>query len=202
MTQQRMTTLPIKKNLQKVESEIRRLLADRGLQISSPDIAALLEYLSPSSSKTILSYALDILRPFNAGLGLRFARLSDTQVEIVIPERSKNLLDDGQLNESVVTAAAGEAVRNLWFRHAPIGNLVISTLELTFKKHQPIKGDCRLRMELSESAREKVLAQLRHQQRAESESELSLFDDKDQKVAELVVRIGLKWTPALNSSKD
>jgi hypothetical protein len=202
MTQQRMTSFPIRKNLQKVEGEIRRLLADRGLQISSPDLVALIEYLSPSSSKAILSYALDIIRPFNAGLGLRFARLSDTQIEIVIPARSKNLLEHGQINESVMTAAASEAARALWYRHAPLGHLEIDVTEMVFKKHHSIKGTCRLRMELPEPAREKVLAQLRKQRHAESESEMSVFDEKDQKVAELTVKIGLKWTPALNSSKD
>ena len=202
MTQQRMTSFPIRKNLQKVEGEIRKLLATRGLQISSPDLAALIEYLSPSSSKTLLSYALDFVRPFNAGLGLRFARISDTQVEIVIPKRSKNTLEDGQINEAVITAAAAEAVRMLWLRHAPLGNFELSTLEMSLKKHHPVKGSCRLRMELPESAREKVLAQLRTRRHAESENELSLFDDKDQKVAELTVKIGLKWTPALKSSKD
>ena len=202
MTQQRMPSFPIKKNLQKVEGEIRRLLASRGLQISSPDLAALIEYLSPSSSKTLLSYALDFIRPFNAGIGLRFARLSDTQVEIVIPKRGKNILEDGQINEAVITAAAGEAIRILWLRHAPLGNLEISTLEMSLKKHHPVKGSCRVRMELQEAIREKVLAQLRNHRHAENESELSVFDEKDQKVVELTVKIELKWTPALKSSKE
>lgn len=200
MTQQRMTTL-ISMGA-KVPITIRKILEERGLKLSSSDLAALIEQLSPNGSKKILSYALDIMRPYVAGLGLRIVRLSDTQVEIVIPARTRNLLEDQQVSEAVLIAAGTEAVRHIWARHAPVGHLKIDIQEMNFKKLHEIKGPCRVRMELSEAVREKALAQLRSRRHSENESLLSIFDEKDQKIAELAVKVELKWTPVLNSTKD
>ncbi len=215
MSEQRMTTLISKapflpsalknlaqKNLAKAETEIRRWLQDRGLPISPADLAALIENVSPAASQGVLSYALDFIRPLALGMGLKIARLSDTQVEVSIPFRLKNQTENHEMDESVCTVAAIEAARNLWRRHAPMGNLEIRVLEMRFKKHRLIQESCRARMELSEALREKVLAQLRRQRVSECENNIALFDDKDQKVAEISARLELKWTPALNSTKD
>ena len=211
MTEQRMTTLisrapfmPLlfKKNLAKAETEIRRWLQDRGVQFSPADFAALIENISPAASQGVLSYALDFIRPLAVGMGLKIARLSDTQVEVTIPFRTKNLTENQEIDESVCPTAAIEGARNLWRRHAPLGHLEIRVLELRFKKHRRLEMSCRARMELSEPMREKVLAQLRRQRLSECENNIALFDDKDQKVAEISARLELKWTPALNSTKD
>ena len=211
MTEQRMTTLISKapflptlfrKNLVKVETEFRAWLQRHGVQFSPADFAALVENVSPKASQGILSYALDFIRPLALGMGLKIARLSDTQVEVSIPFRAKNLTENGEIDESVCTAAAIEGARSLWRRHAPMGHLQLSVLELRFKKHRLIQSACRARMELSESSREKVLAQLRRHRVSECENNISFFDDKDQKIAEISARLELKWTPALNSSKD
>jgi hypothetical protein len=208
MTQQWMTTLkgslipaPIKKNLEKAADDIRKILEKRGVQLTPADLAALLEQISPRSSKEFLSYALDLLRPFTAGLGFRIARLSDTQVEIVIPDRTRNLTENREIHEAVLSAAGIEAFRQLWLRHAPLGNMVLDVQETTFKKFHPVKGPCRAKMELSETTREKILAQLRSKRKSESDAQISVFDENDQKVAELTVKADLKWTPALKSSK-
>ena len=215
MTEQRMTTLIsktpflpnlFKKKLAKAETDFRLWLQtqirNHGVQISTSDLAALIENISPKASQNVLSYALDFFSPIAMGMGLKIARLSDTQVEVVIPFRKKNLTENHELNESVCTTAAVEGVRCLWRRHAPLGQLEIKVLEMRFKKHRLLQGACRARMELSPAHREKVLAQLRRQQISECENNIALYDDKDQKVAEISVRLELKWTPALNSTKD
>ena len=215
MTEQRMTTLISKasflprifknlgkKNWTKADTEIRRWLQEKGVQFSPTDFAALIENISPSSSNNVLSFALEFIRPFTLGMGLKIARLSDTQVEVTIPFRTKNLTENNEIDESVCTTAAIEGVRNLWRRHAPLGHLELRVLEMRFKKHRLLNGPCRARMELSEAAREKVLTQLRRQRVTECENNIALFDEKDQKVAEITARLELRWTPALNSNKD
>ena len=199
MTERRMTTLISKTPFL---PQLRTWLQSHGMQFSPADLAALIENVSPKASQGILSYALDFIRPLAVGMGLKIARLSDTQVEVSIPFRPKNLTENGEIDESVCTTAAIEGARSLWRRHAPMGTLHLSVLEMRFKKHRELQGSCRARMELSESSREKVLAQLRRHRVSECENNIALFDDKDQKVAEISVRLELKWTPALNSTKN
>lgn len=199
MTERRMTTLISKVPLRRW---LTAQLQERGLQFSAADLAALIENVSPKVSQSVLSYALDFIRPHTLGMGLKIARLSDTQVEVTIPFRTRNLTENHEIDESVCTAAAIEGARCLWLRHAPIGQLSFSVVEMRFKKFRPLHGPCRARMELSEVTREKVLVDLRRRQFSECTNSISLFDDKDQNVAEISARLELKWTPALNSTKD
>jgi hypothetical protein len=192
----------VRKNLDRAENEIRRWMREQGLDFSTSDLAAIVENISPLAARGFLSYALDFVRPLTMGMGLRMARLSDTQVEVVIPYRTKNLTENGELDESVCTVAATEGVKQIWRRHAPLGHVEIDVLEMRFKKHQQLTSGGRARMELDEGLREKVLAQLRETRQSRCENNVAIFDDKDQKVAEISVKIELKWTPALNSTKD
>lgn len=209
MTQQRMTISkkewlpkPLRSRWLSVEKEIRQALASRGISLSAGDLAFLLETWAPQSSQQVLSYALEFFRPFVRGLGLRVARLTDTQIELVLPAREKNLSEEGQLHEGACTAAAVEAFRLLWARHAPLGKITFDFQEILFKKHQVWQGEARLRWELPESVRQKALAELRQQRRTKVEGLLFLDDEKDQRAAEVLLRAEIEWTPALEPAKE
>lgn len=195
MTERRMTT-SISTN------SIREFLRKNGLQLSSLDLTSLIEELSPESSRRVLSYALDFVRPFTRGMGLRVVRLSDTQVELILPDRAKNRSEARTLSEAAMITAGLEAVKIQWHRHAPLGDFHVMILEAKFKKHKNVAGATRVKMELPAPQREKALAELRRSRVFEAEHDVAFFDDNDQKVAELNVKVGLQWTPALNSSKD
>ncbi len=188
----------LRQQLQTAKEGLKSQLEDRGIRLSAADLAALLEEVSPKASHAALSYALDMVRPFSAGMGLRISRLSDTQVEMVIPARTRNLSEVKQMHEGAITTAAIEAAKLLWMRHAPIGNfeVTVSRVEAEFFKNQT--EDCRVRMELPETTRELVLAALRDHREAKAETELKVFDDHDQAVAELQLHLSFKHTPVLS----
>lgn len=187
----------LRQQLESAKKGIKSELEDRGIRLSATDLAALLEEVSPKASHAALSYALDIVRPFSAGMGLRISRLSDSQVEMIIPARTRNLNENKFVHEGAITTAAIEAAKLLWLRHAPMGNFEImaSHCDIEFFKNQ--KGECRVRMELPETIREVVLAEIRDHREAQADVELKVFDGNDQTVGEVRLHLKFKHTPAL-----
>lgn len=187
----------LRQQLESAKKGIISELEERGIRLSATDLAALLEEVSPKASHAALSYALDIVRPFSAGMGLRISRLSDTQVEMIIPARTRNLNESKIMHEGAIVTAAIEAAKILWVRHAPMGNfeITVSKTEIEFFKNQT--EDCRIRMELSEANREAVLAEIRDRRESQAEAELKAFDANDQTVAEIKLNLKFKHTPAI-----
>lgn len=189
----------LRQQLTQAKEGLKTQLEERGIRLSAADLAALLEEVAPKASHAALSYALDIVRPFSAGMGLRISRLSDTQVEMVIPARTRNMNDTKTLHEGAIITAAVEAAKLLWMRHAPLGNfeMNVSRVEADFFKVQT--ADCRVRMELPETTREVVLAEVRDHRESISDVELKVFDENDQAVGSVHLQLKLKHTPALGT---
>lgn len=182
-----------------LQKQIRKELESRGLRWDATDIAAFVEDLAPVRSRVALGTALSYLRPFSAGLGLRVARLSDRTVEVMLPAKARNLNEHGVFHEGVLIAAATEAVKILWTRHAPLGEFEIETRGATLKVHRGSDQDLRGRAELSESVREGVLSQLRQTRRADVEMDLRYFDGSEHLIAEATFSLRLKHTPQLEA---
>lgn len=192
----------LRQQLQQAKDGLKSQLEDRGIRLNAADLAALLEEVSPKASHAALGYALDIVRPFSAGMGLRISRLKDTQIEVVIPARTRNMNEIGQMHEGAILSAAIEAVKILWMRHAPMGNFEIAVTRIESEFFKVQTGDCRLRMELAENTREVVLADLRDRREATSSADVQIFDDNDQAVGSVQMQLKLKHTPALSSSAE
>lgn len=210
MNQQWLTTLMskgieleqnLRRQIQGAKEGLKSQLEERGIRLSAADIAALLEEVSPKASHAALSYAMDMLRPFSAGMGLRVSRLSDTQVEMILPVRSRNLNELNTLHEGALVTAAVEACKLLWMRHAPMGEFEISVSKIAFEIYKAQNEECRVRMELSETTREVVLSEIRDQRESTTEAELKFFDEHDQAVADLHMSVKFKHTPALAHSE-
>ncbi len=192
----------LRQQLQNAKDGLKTQLEERGIRLSAADLAALLEEVSPKASHAALSYVIDIVRPFSAGMGLRVSRLSDTQVEMVLPPRTHNLNEASQLHEGALTTAVIEAAKLLWMRHAPMGNFEIHVTRMECEIFKPAGAECRVRMELPETHREVILANLRDQREGTSEAELKIFDSNDQAVAEFRLDLNFKHTPALAGSEE
>jgi hypothetical protein len=130
-------------------------------------------------------------------MGLRISRLSDTQIEMIIPARTRNLNEQKQMHEGALTTAAIEAAKILWMRHAPMGHFEVNVSKVDSHFFKIQTEDCRVRMELSETTREVVLSELREQRETKSETELKIFDEHDQAIAELRLSLNFKHQPAL-----
>lgn len=210
MNQQWLTTLlskgieleqNLRQQIETVKHGLKSQLEDRGIRLNPTDLAALLEDLSPQASHAVLSYALDIMRPFAAGMGLRVSRLSDTQIEMILPLRSRNLSESSHLHEGALVTAAIEACKVLWSRHAPMGNFEIQVTRLESSIFKSPTTDTRLRWELSETSRELVLSSLRTQREAGAEAEIKAYDENDQAVGDIKLELKFKHTPALGEQK-
>ncbi|MFV8248803.1 DUF4442 domain-containing protein [Bdellovibrio bacteriovorus] len=191
----------LRQQLQNAKDGLKSQLEERGIRVSAADLAALLEEVSPKASHAALSYALDIVRPFSAGMGLRISRLSDTQVEMVVPARTRNLNEVKTMHEGALVTAAIEAAKLLWMRHAPMGSFEINVTRIESELFKVTSEECRVRMELPETVREVVLAEVRDHREAKAEVELKAFDSNDQAVAEFRLHLSFKHTPALPGSE-
>lgn len=187
----------LRQQFQTAKDGLKTQLEERGIRLSPADLAALLEEVSPKASHAALSYALDMVRPFSSGMGLRISRLSDTQVEMVIPARTRNLNDLGQIHEGAMTTASIEAAKLLWMRHAPMGTfeVIVTRVDAEFFKIE--KGECRVRMELPEMTRETVLAEIRERRESKASAELKIFDENEQSVADIHLQLQFKHIPAI-----
>lgn len=185
--------------LSTLRKNLKKNLTDRGLSLRPTDLAALMENVAPKSTRAALSYALDFLRPFSAGMGFRITRLSDRQIEMIVPARRRNQDVDGRIHEAALFTGALEAARLLWLRHAPLGDFKVHLRDSVFHVLQDYVGDIRIRMELPEMQVEKVLAQIRSRQKARTEVSLYFFDTKEKSVANANMTLELQHTPGLNA---
>lgn len=188
----------VRKQMQTTKDLLKEQLEQRGIRVSASDLAAIVEEVAPAASRAAVSYVVDFMRPFAAGMGLRFARLSDTQVEVVLPLKTRNALGETEeFHAGAVTTAAIEAVRALWMRHAPLGEFKIEVISLNADFIANSHEDCRLRAELVEEEREECLTLLRSQQEATSEMDVQVVTERDQVVAKIYIKLKLHHTPAI-----
>lgn len=187
----------LRQQFNQTKENFKSELQERGVRLSAADFAALVEEVSPKASHVALSYALDKIRPFSAGMGLRISRLSDFQIELVVPARTRNFNDTETMHEGAIMTAAIEAAKILWMRHALMGNFDMSVARIEATYLKSLDRDCRVRMELSESHREMVLSELREKRESSSNCEIKVFDENEQTVGEIGLTLKMKHTPAL-----
>ncbi|MNL00328.1 hypothetical protein D3C87_1207590 [compost metagenome] len=187
----------LRQQLQTAKDGLKSQLEERGIRMSAADLAALLEEVSPKVSHAALSYALDVVRPFSAGMGLRVSRLSDTHVEMIIPTRTRNLNEQGFLHEGALSTAAIEAAKLLWMRHAPMGTFAIQVTKLEIELFRELSEEGRLRLEVPESTKEVVLAEVRDTRESEADADVRIADENEQTVAEVRMKLKFKHTPAI-----
>ncbi|MFP5519430.1 MAG: hypothetical protein ACLGGX_05970 [Bdellovibrionia bacterium] len=197
MNTQWLTTL-----ITNVKGQVEQGLKERGLKLDPADLTALLEEISPEASKAALSYALDIFKPFTQGMGVRIARLSDSHIEVVLPQRPHNLTAHKEFHEGVVLGAGLEAIRTLWARHAPLGEFFLYATKVNLEIHRPPLKELRFKLEMIEAQREAVLAELRRHRKSQQDLQLKIYDENDQLVADLDVQIALQFQPSLAASED
>lgn len=187
----------LSKNLRK---NLEKKLKQNGLSLRSTDLAALIEERAPKSSRAALGYALDLIRPFTAGMGLRITRLSDQQIEMLLPLRKRNESTIGRIHEGALLTAALEAARLLWLRHAPSGDMQVHLKESQIQVLQNYDGDLNLRMELPELQRETILMHLRSRHEAQPNVSVNIYDNKEKAIAKIEMTLQLKHVPVLAGS--
>lgn len=187
----------VKQGLSQAQDELKKQLEQRGIRLNPVDLAAMLEEVSPRTSRAALSVALDLVRPFSAGMGFRISRMSNEQIEMVIPDRTRNQNENGMIHEAASMAAAIEAVKLLWLRHAPIGEVEMKIKSTSMEIFKDAKGELRVRLEIPEAARELILATVRQEKKATQDLHVQLLDTGDAAVAAIEVKLELHYNPSL-----
>jgi len=172
----------------------------KGIRPHIVDFMSYVEKWTPQASREALSYFLDFFRPSTLGMGLRVSKMNDTQIEVVIPKRPRNLDEDGEWLDSAIITASVESFKILWLRHAPIGEFSFQIDKVVYEKRKTEETDSlRVRYELSAEARESALTELRSNSASNVDTTLFIFDDKDAIVSE--VKIVAKLKSALKKKK-
>lgn len=83
-----------------------------------------------------------------------------------------------------------------------MGTFEIRVTRIESEIFKEINEECRLRMELPETTREVVLAEVRDHREAQADAELKVFDENDQTLAEFRLHLSFKHTPALAAASE
>lgn len=169
----------------------------KGIRPHIVDFMSYVEKWTPQASREALSYFLDFFRSSTLGMGIRVSKLNDTQIEVVLPKRPRNLDEEGGWLDSAVITAAVESFKILWLRHAPVGEFHFSIQKLVYEKRkiEAASETLRVRYEMSAEARESALTELRINSTTNVDTSLFIFDEKDVVVSE--VKIITRLTSAL-----
>lgn len=188
----------LRASLLSLKNELQKEMESRGLRFTMVDFSALIEEQSPESSRFILGFMLNFLRPFSAGMGFRVTRISDTQVEIIVPWKFRNRSDRGHLHEASLLPAALEAAQIFWQRHIDVPIQILLQSETT-RWQQQMSEDARVRLEVSPPTREFIVSQLREQAQQLVDMKFQVYGDADRLTAELDLQVLIKRDLTLNS---
>jgi hypothetical protein len=179
----------ITKNINYIAQTLEGLVSEALEGVVPPEIL--------QKGRRSLNFALDLMQPHMLALGLRIAKLTRTQVEVVIPDKERNLDSQGCIQEGVVMAAATESARFLWSHNRPDGNFQQSLKNFEIEILNSFRGPLRVRMELPELVRESAYAELATTQRSEHELQAQVFDASDILLAQIRMTVRLTIIPAL-----
>lgn len=181
-----------------IRNEIIHRLQRHGVGLKLQDLVLLVEAYSPRRSQQLLSYALDLLKPFLAGLGFVVRKLTDDQVILVIELRPRNQMQDGVIHPSVISAAAQESVESLFERHSPVSGFqpTLVKSEVEFKKKY--SGPLAVHFQWDPVEREKKLIQLQKNKEAHADFIVEVKDLQSRLVAEVRFNYHLKFKPRLS----
>lgn len=172
-----MTLRDFRQDFNKITAKVTEIAGELADQVATD--------LPSPRAKRLLNSALDFLRPHFLSLGMRVVRLSPHHVEIMVPAKPRNLDESGFIMEGILTSAAIEAFKQLWKRNAPEGFFENKVMGYQFEKFKELKGDIRLRCELSDLSREAILAELHKDKRSRTQVQIHFFNSEDQICAEL-----------------
>ncbi|MDZ4676006.1 MAG: DUF4442 domain-containing protein [Oligoflexia bacterium] len=142
-----------------------------------------LEQLSPRLARKLWELTPLMSAPLTLVMGFKVKLLTDTSVEVEIPYGRQNRNEVGQLQSSVLIAAAEYASNMLWKRHLnpELDQVRLEALQSQFFK--PAFSAVRVRASLGEIEREKVLRKIRSGEEVTCELSVVVTDEKDQTVA-------------------
>jgi hypothetical protein len=144
-----------------------------------------LEQWSPHLARRFWGIASLLEAPSFFAMGFKINALTDLNAEIEVPLTRINKSENGALHTSVLIAAGEQVTRVLWLRHLrkELEELRLDSIHCRFLK--PGSTPVRVRTELGEPERERILRKLRAGGEADCEMAVIMTDEKDQQIAGL-----------------
>lgn len=161
-----------------------------------------LESQNPEVAKRFLGYASDILEPHHLGMGLDVRCWNDEGVELFCPYRWVNKNRNGHLRWGVLVSASELALQMFWQRHllGPGDKLVVKNLRTEII--EPVKSNVILSYGLPSLHREQLLYQGRSGQTESTEMEVSLYNEKNQRLGAVVMDVSMNTTGQIASGSS
>lgn len=170
-------------------------------KIKPLQVIEFIEKWSPRASQEALGYVLDVAKPFLLGLGFRISKLTETEIEMIIPHRLKSLNDQNEIHESILLAAGLESVQWIWTKQFPPGQIQVHVESFQWQKMKPAKTEQRMRYSLEPDRREIILSNLRLHHQESFEALIRFFDQQEQLTSELTLKARLVYRPILESTR-
>lgn len=169
----------------------------QGLTLGLNDLALWVESKSPKVANKTLSYALELVKPFVAGLGFEITELNDQVATLKIHLRPRNQTSNGSIHTAAVLAAAEEAATLLLERHAPVGGFQFSLETLQMDIKRKFQGELDLTLTWDAIEREKSLIDLQKNKITQLRMIAEVRDESKKKAIEVQLHYELKFKPRL-----
>ncbi|GIL17541.1 MAG: hypothetical protein BroJett040_12920 [Oligoflexia bacterium] len=154
-------------------------------------------HLETPTPKAALNFALELLKPYLRSIDLRTSRLSPTHVEVIVPNKKKNLNENEEVDEGILLSSAIYAAELLWKKKQPEGGSTLRMTSAQIEILKPRKTHLRLRTELSLIAREAIFAELAEKNESHQDFTVQIYDAEDQIVGQIFLKITLHYQPVL-----
>ncbi len=148
--------------------------------------------------RRILSSALDWVRPYHVSIGFRVRKLSRSQVEAVIPDRTHNRNGMGEIEEGVAISVAQQMTKLLVARWEVPVELELD--QINFARLQPLKGDLIARVEWEDLSREALRADLIRNITTTQEFFVHISDAQEMRVADIQVTLKIRLPQTLGTN--
>jgi hypothetical protein len=188
------------RNFQQIQSHLQKKIS-KNINKKFNKITGLVEEVTEQldlrQPKTVLNFALDMIKPYLQTLGLRISKLSEEQIEVVLPEKFKYMDINQELDEGAVCSAAVFSFRQLWNRNSPKGHFEIHIQKIHFERFRDLHSDLLLRLELGKLNREAIFADLSDTKRASTDMIVHIYDREEQLVGQVNILADLKLIEAI-----
>lgn len=162
-------------------------------------IGAWVEPHSAWLAKRIVGAASNILDPFTAGVGFRVVALEEERAVLEMPFTWRTRGEGAVVHHGALLSLAELTAKIFWQHHLDLRAAEVVTTQINVTMIRPADSDLRAVFYLPENEREEVLRQLRITGEVETKSNITVYDDHERLVAEVVVDWRFARRPALQA---
>ena len=144
---------------------------------------------SPWVNRNLLSVASNITTPYLAGMGLRVERMTETLVEVSMPQRLRTRAESGGVHVGAITTLADHTARLYWERHLHLGRHSMQVVQIETRLLREAASGVRAVLEIAEGDREATIFRLRSEGQTLVTCPVKIYDAE----ARLAAEVSVEW---------